>query len=60
VGEPCQLFFEPAALAAQVRRLGSRHLEDLDAAELNWRYFRNGADGLSIRGRAAHLLSARI
>jgi methyltransferase (TIGR00027 family) len=59
-GEPFQLFFEPAALSAQVRRLGFRHLEDLDAAEINSRYFRGRADGLSIRGRAGRLLSARV
>lgn len=59
-GEPFQLFFEPAALAAQVRRLGFHHLEDLESAEINARYFRNRADGLSIRGSVGHLLSARI
>ena len=59
-GEPFQLFFEPAALAAQVRQLGFRHLEDLDAAEINSRYFRDRADRLSIRGRAGRLLCARV
>jgi O-methyltransferase involved in polyketide biosynthesis len=59
-GEPFRLFFDPAQLSAQVRRLGFRHLEDLDAAEINSRYYRGRADGLSIRGRAGHLLSARV
>ena len=59
-GEPFQLFFEPAALAAQVRRLGFRHLVDLDAAEINSRYFRDRADGLAIRGRAGRLLCVRV
>ncbi|MGO9008949.1 MAG: class I SAM-dependent methyltransferase [Bryobacteraceae bacterium] len=59
-GEPFQLFFEPAALAAQVRQLGFHHLEDLDAAGINARYFRNRADGLCVRGKGGHLLSARI
>jgi methyltransferase (TIGR00027 family) len=59
-GEPFQLFFDPAALAAQVRRLGFRHLEDLDAAAIDSRYFRGRADGLSIRGRLGRLLSARL
>ena len=59
-GEPFRLFFDPAQLSAQVRRLGFRHLEDLDAAEINSRYFRGRADGLSIRGRAGHLLCARV
>ena len=59
-GEPFQLFFDPAVLAAQVRQLGFPHLEDLDAAEINSRYFRARADGLSIRGRAGRLLSARV
>ena len=58
-GEPFHLFFDPAVLAAQLRQLGFRHLEDLDAAEINSRYFRNRADGLSVRGRAGRLLSAR-
>ncbi|MGA9624125.1 MAG: SAM-dependent methyltransferase [Bryobacteraceae bacterium] len=59
-GEPFHLFFDPAALAAQVHQLGFRHLEDLDAAEIDSRYFRGRADGLSIRGRAGHLLCARV
>jgi methyltransferase (TIGR00027 family) len=59
-GEPFHLFFDPAALAAQVRQLGFRHLEDLDAAGINSRYFLGRADGLSIRGRAGHLLCARV
>jgi methyltransferase (TIGR00027 family) len=59
-GEPFHLFFDPAALAAQVHQLGFRHLGDLDAAEINSRYFRGRGDGLSIRGRAGHLLCARV
>jgi O-methyltransferase involved in polyketide biosynthesis len=59
-GEPFHLFFDPAALAAQVRQLGFRHLEDLAAAGINSRYFLGRADGLSIRGRAGHLLCARV
>ena len=59
-GEPFQLFFEPEQLAARLRAMGFRHIEDLDAAEINARYFSERADGLDVMGRTAHLISARV
>ncbi|MBZ5609956.1 MAG: class I SAM-dependent methyltransferase [Acidobacteriia bacterium] len=59
-GEPLQLFFEPKKLAAQLRTMGFRHVEDLDAAEINRRYFRDRSDGFALAGNGTHLLSARV
>jgi methyltransferase (TIGR00027 family) len=59
-GEPFQTFFDPLELAAELQSMGFRHLEDLDASEINSRYFKNRADGLSVRGGLGHLASARI
>jgi methyltransferase (TIGR00027 family) len=59
-GEPFQTFFDPQELAADLQRTGFRHLEDLDANEINSRYFSDRADGLSVRGSLGHLASAKI
>lgn len=59
-GEPFQLFFEPAELAAELRRMGFGVLEDLGPEELNARYFENRADALKVRGKLGRLLSARV
>jgi methyltransferase (TIGR00027 family) len=60
VGEPFRLFLDPAELAGRLHRMGFHHVEHLDVAEVNSRYFANRAGGLSIAGRSAHLLCARI
>lgn len=60
VGEPFQLFLDPMELATKLHRLGFNHVEDLGVAEINSRYFADCADGLSVAGRSAHLLCARI
>jgi methyltransferase (TIGR00027 family) len=59
-GEPFQLFFEPEELAAELRGIGFRHLDDLAPAELNSRYFSDRADGLRLRGGLGHLMSAWV
>jgi methyltransferase (TIGR00027 family) len=59
-GEPFQTFFDPQELAAELHRTGFRHVEDLDAAEINARYFKGRADGLKVRGSLGHLASARV
>ncbi len=59
-GEPFQLFFEPAELAAALMEAGFRQIDDLAAAEINTRYFPNRRDGLKIRGNLGHLISARL
>jgi methyltransferase (TIGR00027 family) len=56
VGEPFQLFFTPAEIAAE---LTAFHVfENLDSTELNARYFANRTDRLNLTGRSAHILSA--
>jgi methyltransferase (TIGR00027 family) len=59
-GEPFQLFFEPRELAAALRDMGFREIEDLGAAEINGRYFANRKDGLKIRGNVGRLMGARV
>jgi len=58
-GEPFRSVFETPTLVRDVKALGFSFVEDLDAAALNARYFRNRSDGLVLRGRA-HLLHARV
>jgi O-methyltransferase involved in polyketide biosynthesis len=57
-GEPLRLFFEPKRLALQLRQLGFRELEDLDAAEINARYFSDREDELRVTSNLSHLLYA--
>jgi methyltransferase (TIGR00027 family) len=57
-GEPFLTFFEPAALAEQVRELGFAEVWDLGAEELNARYFANRYDGL--RMLLGHFMAARV
>jgi methyltransferase (TIGR00027 family) len=58
-GEPFQLFFDPAALAADLARLGFGKIEDLDCDQINARYFSGRSDGLAVSG-GGHLLSGWI
>jgi methyltransferase (TIGR00027 family) len=58
-GEPFKSFFVPDALAHEMRTFGYSHLEDLGAAELNARYFRDRTDGLRVAG-PARVMSARV
>lgn len=55
-GEPFQLFFTPAKMAAELS--GFHSLEDLGAAEINARYFGQRGDQLAMRGAAGRLVSA--
>jgi methyltransferase (TIGR00027 family) len=55
-GEPFQLFFTPAQIAAELSRFQS--IEDLGAAEINARYFSERSDELKMRGSAARFLTA--
>jgi len=59
-GEPFQLFFEPAELAAALGGLGFHYLEDLGCQEINARYLANRKDGLKVRGNLGRLMSARV
>lgn len=56
-GEPFRGFFEPAALTAELRSIGYGAIEDLDAEQINARYFSPRSDGLRVRG-SAHLMCA--
>lgn len=58
-GEPFRLFFEPAELARMLGESGFRVIEDLDASEIDRRYFGGRLDGLRVGG-LAHLVSARV
>jgi len=58
-GEPFQLFFDPAALASDLARLGFGNIEDLNSAQINARYFAGRSDGLAVSG-SGHLLSCEL
>jgi methyltransferase (TIGR00027 family) len=49
-GEPWLTYFEPAALAADLRAIGFGQVEDLGTGELNERYFKGRPDGLRLSG----------
>jgi methyltransferase (TIGR00027 family) len=59
-GEPFRTFFDPAALAERLQRIGFSHVEDLEAARINARYFRNRVDQLRVTGSVGHLMSAEL
>lgn len=59
-GEPFQLFFDPAELVNEVRRLGFRKVEDLGADQLNERYFSGRADKLQVGGKLGRIISANV
>jgi methyltransferase (TIGR00027 family) len=58
VGEPWKTFFDPPALAAELRTLGFAQTEDLGPDELNARFFNGRRDKLRVGG-LAHVISAR-
>ena len=55
-GEPFQLFFTPAQIAAELTPF--RAMEDLDSSQINARYFTHRSDLLATRGTAGRLISA--
>jgi methyltransferase (TIGR00027 family) len=57
-GEPFQLFFTPAQIAAELRAHGFTLLEDLDGAAINARYLNHRPDTLRVLPTSAHLLAA--
>ena len=59
-GEPFQTFFDPTALAEKLRQMGFHSVENLGADEINARYFKDRNDGLRVRGRIGHLMSAQV
>lgn len=56
-GEPFVGFFDPRELRQDLERMGFAQIEDLDANQINPRYFNNRSDGLSVRG--GRLMCAR-
>ncbi len=56
IGEPFRNSFEPEVLTDELRRLGFGEIEDLDAKEINSRYFSGRTDGLCMRSRAWRLI----
>lgn len=59
-GEPFQTFFDPPALAGELRQIGFGDVEDLGMKEMNERYFKGRADGLRVSGSLAHVMKARV
>jgi methyltransferase (TIGR00027 family) len=56
IGEPFQLFFTPEEMKLELTQF--QRVEDLDAGELNARYFANRTDRLNLLGRSANIVSA--
>jgi methyltransferase (TIGR00027 family) len=60
VGEPFINFFTPERMKATLEAAGLHDVEDLGVEELNARYFSGRTDGLEIKGRSLHVVSARV
>lgn len=58
-GEPFKGFFDPTDLNAKIREIGYSHIEDLDTAKINARYFANRLDKLRVAGAMGHIMCAR-
>ena len=58
VGEPFQLFFTPAEIAAEFSAFSS--LENIGSVEINARYFSGREDELQLRGAGGRLFSAWV
>jgi methyltransferase (TIGR00027 family) len=59
-GEPFRLFFDPAALEAQLKAAGFSHCQDWDSEKLNQRYFAGRRDKLRVRGDLGRIMCARV
>jgi O-methyltransferase involved in polyketide biosynthesis len=59
LGEPWRSFFEPAALAQDLRDIGFVSSEDLGPAEIRARYFADRSDGFTA-GPTGHLALATV
>jgi methyltransferase (TIGR00027 family) len=59
-GEPFRLFFAPLELAALLRSMGFRAIEDLGSDQINARFFVGRSDGLKVGGGLARLMSAGL
>ena len=59
-GEPFRTFFDPATLLNRLQQIGFHDVEDLNAEQINARYFSNRADGLRVGASLGRLMSARV
>ncbi|MGB2605872.1 MAG: class I SAM-dependent methyltransferase [Candidatus Sulfotelmatobacter sp.] len=59
-GEPFRLFFDPGKLINELRRVGFTHIETLDGAEINRRYFRDRTDDLRVSDRLGQIMGAWV
>jgi methyltransferase (TIGR00027 family) len=59
-GEPFRSAFDPAALRAELERIGFRAIADLGANELNARYFAGRSDRFAVVGATGRVVSAEI
>ena len=59
LGEPWRSFFEPAALAEDLRAVGFAAIEDLGPADIHARYFADRSDGFA-PGPTGHLALAAL
>lgn len=59
IGEPFRGFYDPRVLAQALTAMGFSQARDLDAGELNARYFTARDDGLRLGGRG-HLMHAVV
>jgi len=57
-GEPFRLFFSSSQLTARLRAMRFERVEDLGAAEINARFFRERADNLRVKGGLGRMVSA--
>jgi methyltransferase (TIGR00027 family) len=55
-GEPFQLFFTPEEIRQELTAFP--HIEDFATKDITARYFADRTDGLTLKGSAAHLLTA--
>ncbi len=56
IGEPFQLFLSPAEIRSDLGDFET--FEEIDASELNHRYFGHRTDQLSLHGRTGHIVAA--
>lgn len=57
-GEPFVGFFDPASLAHELRQMGYREVENLDADQINARYYAGRRDRLRVGGALTRLICA--
>jgi methyltransferase (TIGR00027 family) len=58
-GEPWRTFFDPSALAAELKASGFGQVEDMGPDEINARYFAGRTDDLTVRG-FGHIIKAIV